>query len=196
MVKKVKPSKKYVIARVDITKSARYWSGGREGGFTYLEHAQGYSTLDAACADLPHANDRLAYDAIGKVDTARVEEHRGPQINSALVRNQSAKTTELRVIRETPSLYTWGVVHRIHEVGRYVIVEYTPVIEHTCAIDDSDTSPNFLKCRYAPYVNEKSMSSHAETLEGAILLAIGYSKFGPNEGRALANAACKLLDIG
>lgn len=89
-------------------------------------------------------------------------------------------TTDLKTLRtDSNSQFTWGAILKFHDLGPYTIIEYFDKGEHG----------------FHSYVDGRDLSSSASTLEGAILLAIGYANLGPNEGRYMARGACKLLGI-
>jgi hypothetical protein len=95
------------------------------------------------------------------------------------------KTTDLNVIRNNPKRFTWGKIAKIHDVGRYTIVEYEGNMP-----EDKDRP-----C-YHVYVDEKDVNNGAETLEGALIIAIAKgTKMEINESTHMAKAACKLLGV-
>ena len=94
------------------------------------------------------------------------------------------KTTDLEVIREQPRRFTWGKVVAVDVIGPYTIVCFVP----NNAKPEDDFS-------YHVYVDGKDTSCSAGSLEAALLLAIGLRRLGPNEGRHMASAACRVLGV-
>ena len=77
----------------------------------------------------------------------------------------------------------WGVVHAIHEIGSYTIVEYT--------------GPNDgAEHRFHPYVDGQDTNHSEHTLEAALLLAMARKNLEPNRANYMADAAEQLLGFG
>lgn len=90
-------------------------------------------------------------------------------------------TTVLSEIRKSPKQFTWGPVESFIDIGDdYTIVRYT-------VSGDGHM--------FHVYVKGKDTALGATSLEGAIILAIGYNKLGLSEGPAMARAACRVLNI-
>jgi hypothetical protein len=98
-------------------------------------------------------------------------------------------TTDLEVIRSQPRRHTWGPVTKIHDVGRYSIVEYLSADSINPANDD--------RTLYAVYVDGKNVNISDPVFEQALLFAIafGASTDGATEAGAMARAAAKVLGI-
>lgn len=91
------------------------------------------------------------------------------------------RTTDLNIVRNRPSTFTWGKVQHIHEIGPYQIVEYE---------DRHDRQVSF-----HVYVDGKCTNTSAGSLEGALLLAIARKSLEVNEARYMAMGAAKLLGV-
>ena len=91
------------------------------------------------------------------------------------------KTEDLALVRETPSLFIWGRIKKIHDVGSYTLVEYVN--------DHNETT------LFHIYVNGKNTSNGAHTLEAAMLFAMAWNHLEANEARYMARAACKLFEL-
>lgn len=61
--------------------------------------------------------------------------------------------------------FVWGRVEHVHRIGEYVVVEYT----------SRDG-----KRLFHPYVGKEDTCLSEESLDGAIIAAIGYKAEGPN----------------
>lgn len=97
------------------------------------------------------------------------------------------KTTDLNVIRRTPSRFTWGRVETIHDIGRYTLVEY---------IDTKEVSSTHNATLYHSYVDGKSTHSSHLSLEAGLIYAIAVGAIeNVNDARHMARAACKVLDV-
>ena len=92
------------------------------------------------------------------------------------------RTTDLDVIRKHRARFTWGSVQEIHDIGPYTLVEYIS--------RDGKEETSF-----HVYVDGKSTSNSASTLEGAMILAIAKKHLELNEDRYMAMAACKVLGV-
>jgi hypothetical protein len=93
------------------------------------------------------------------------------------------KTTDLNVIRERPNRFCWGKVTKIHDIGRYTLVEYMD--------NDGNIEPVF-----HVYVDGADCSSGAESFDKGLILAIAIGNLGHgSSAHAMANAACKVLDL-
>jgi hypothetical protein len=93
------------------------------------------------------------------------------------------RTTDLDKVRNCPRLFTWGSVEAIIDIGPYTLIEYRPI--HGGAI----------RTTFHVYIDGKSTSNGADTLEEALLIAIARKHLEPNESRYMAMGACKLLGI-
>lgn len=92
------------------------------------------------------------------------------------------RTTDLEVIRQHPSRFTWGTVERIHDIGRYSIAEYV-------------TTRTGNERFFHIYIDGRSTSTSETTLERAILYAMAVRILGPNEGRYAANLAARMMTL-
>lgn len=100
-----------------------------------------------------------------------------------------AKTTDLEVIRKTPSMFTWGVVQDIYDVGPYTVVEACRP-SHTVGEAVSSTPRKDFHC----YVDGKSLSRSAPTLESALIICFAFKLLGKEQQTDyMAQAAYKLL---
>jgi hypothetical protein len=76
-------------------------------------------------------------------------------------------TTDLPILRSQPRRHTWGPVTKIHDVGRYSIVEYT------CNSNGASNG----ETHFAVYVDGESLSQSTRSLESALLTAIAYAAY-------------------
>lgn len=90
-------------------------------------------------------------------------------------------TTDLEAIRKTPSLFTWGRINQIHDIGSYTIVEY----------EDRTTK----ETSFHVYVDGRSTHNSTGTIEGALLIGMARKHLEVNEARYMAMGAAKLLGI-
>lgn len=96
-------------------------------------------------------------------------------------------TTDLDVIRKTPSRFTWGKVTNIHDIGRYTLVEY---------VDMKKGSSIYTITLYHTYVDGKSTHTSHTSLESGLVYAMAIGAIeNVNDARHMARAACKVLDI-
>lgn len=93
-------------------------------------------------------------------------------------------TTELVEVRRHPSNYTWGKIHKFHDIGRYTIVEYKP-------LDEGDEG----KASFSIYVDGVDQRHSCESLEQALILAISRAHIQESSAPHMALAACKLLNL-
>lgn len=94
------------------------------------------------------------------------------------------KTTDLNILRKSPSRFTWGEILEIHDLynGKYSIIEYFP--------NEKPTERHF-----HVYVDGKDVCSGSESFEGATVLAFAKGHLEVNMARYMAMAAIKLLGI-
>lgn len=97
----------------------------------------------------------------------------------------SDRTTDLDIIREQPSRFTWGRVEKIHDIGRYTIVEH---MDYPAANANRDSERAF-----HVYVDGKSTSCGAGTIESALLLAVAHGHLERNTARYAAMFAGQIL---
>lgn len=96
-------------------------------------------------------------------------------------------TTDLDVIRKSPSRFTWGKVTTIHDIGRYTLVEYVVM---------NDTLSHYGQTFFHVYVDGKSKCTGCTTLESGLVYAMARGAIeNVNDARHMARAACKVLDI-
>jgi hypothetical protein len=86
-------------------------------------------------------------------------------------------TTNLKEIRNGTD-FTWGEMVKIHELGPYTIGEYHPWETEGCVVRVGVASIN--RTSYHIWIDGKSMGCSAESLEGAIVLAIALKYDGLN----------------
>lgn len=97
-------------------------------------------------------------------------------------------TTDYVVIKARPGRFVWGKVVAWHEVGRYQILEYRPFVpDSSSEVQDS--------ARFHIYVDKKSCSTSASSLESALIEAIAHGNLEVNHARHMATACLKVLDI-
>ena len=100
-------------------------------------------------------------------------------------------TTDYEKVKARPRLFTWGKVVAWHEVGRYQILEYKgrEYKNHspTGALEEHSS--------FHIYVDKKSTSHGAVSLESALVYAMAYAHLEVNEARWMSNAANKLLGV-
>jgi hypothetical protein len=100
-------------------------------------------------------------------------------------------TTDLADVHIQPERFTWGKVVRFHNIGRYDFVEYYGrAYKDSRATGDLEDTTSF-----HIYVDGKSTSSGATSLEGAMITAIALGKLEVNAARWMAISASKLLEI-
>lgn len=90
-------------------------------------------------------------------------------------------STDLAKVRKNPSVFTWGSVTKIHDIGDYTFAEYL----------DSDNTVSF-------YIYVKGMGANQSvaSLDKAMIYAIAHAQmgFGSDSGW-MATACCKVLDL-
>lgn len=96
------------------------------------------------------------------------------------------KTLDLSVIRRLPNRYSWGSIVKIHDIGRYSIVE---------SDDTFNRGPHVVVERhYHCYVDGKEIGRAADNVDEALILCVAFGRLG--EGTLsdyMAKAALKLL---
>ena len=93
-------------------------------------------------------------------------------------------TTDLETVRQHPGRFPWGPVQQIHDIGPYTIVEFL-----TRGVDPAE-GPSF-----HVYVDGKSTNHSTDSLDSALLVAIGRKNCEANEGRHMAEGAMRLFGI-
>ncbi len=93
-------------------------------------------------------------------------------------------TTDLDVVRKRASKFTWGEVVKIHDIGRYTIIEYI-------SRDLGDGK----HLTFHIYVDGESLSVGTSSLEEALVYGVAYhfADNDPNRARHAAWAAMKVL---
>ena len=76
------------------------------------------------------------------------------------------QATDLSLALDMP-VYTWGPILRVHHIGRYAIVEYTP-------------NEALGTCQFHPFIDGSDTNRGYDTLEAAIVGAIAYRFDGVN----------------
>ena len=95
-------------------------------------------------------------------------------------------TTDLDAIRNG-NAFTWGKVVRVHEIGRYAIVEY---LERK--MNSRELSGHTL---FHVYIDGKDRSRSCSSMEGAIVTAISYAAGYERTSTSGAYFICKMLGI-
>jgi|SRR6478752_4867938 len=100
-------------------------------------------------------------------------------------------TTDLEEVRKRPSRFTWGKVIGIHTIGRYTFVEYFGrAYENGHPTGGDETKPSF-----HVYVDGRSTSQSAGSIESALILAIALGKLEVNHAGHMATACLKILEL-
>lgn len=98
----------------------------------------------------------------------------------------SQKTAQLSIVRAEPDRFCWGKVIKIHTIGPYDLIEYIP--EEWMAASG--------KTRFQIYANEMDQQLSADTLERALLYAMGRRHLASHRHEAgLVTSAAKLLEL-
>lgn len=100
-------------------------------------------------------------------------------------------TTDLQEVRSSPGRFTWGKVWAIHSIGRYTFVEYFG----RAYKDGHPTGEDETKPSFHIYVDGKSTSKSASSIESALIHAIALGKLEANEARWMVIGALKLLEL-
>ena len=99
-------------------------------------------------------------------------------------------TTDL-VLLQKGLKFTWGKINKIHTIDSYSIVE--------CVLDQQFHYEYKPATVFFPYVDGVNLQRSADSLDGAILLAIAHkhhdSKVSPGIVNELVRAAAKILDV-
>ncbi len=85
-------------------------------------------------------------------------------------------------------LFAFGIVSRIHVLGRYAVVEYLA----SDLLPDSEVRG---KIRFQPYRNGHCLESDFPSLEEAIIFAISDQFNPPARAGHMAEAACAVLRL-
>ncbi len=86
----------------------------------------------------------------------------------------SEKTTELEKVKKFHSVFTWGIVTQIWEVGEYAVAAYHPYNEaYGERFDENETS-------YHVWVNGRDTAHSFDTLDAALAFGMAYKADGPN----------------
>lgn len=100
------------------------------------------------------------------------------------------KTTDLDLIRSGQP-FQWGQFVRLHEVGRYVVLEYLrDEFKDSAPTGRLEKTPSF-----HVYVDGDSTNHSTGSLESALILAIARGRMEVNTASSMAQAACKVLDV-
>lgn len=97
------------------------------------------------------------------------------------------QTTDLSIIRRDPSRFTWGRVEKIHDIGRYTIVEHMDY--------PASNAPRESKRSFHVYVDGKSTSRGADTLEKALLIGVACGHLEINAAGYAAHFAGQILGV-
>ena len=86
------------------------------------------------------------------------------------------RTTDLeQLLKGAP--FTWGKLVRIHQIGRYAIVEYRPWTRTGFVVNTGKAGK---KLGFHPYVDGKDTSRTFDDIESAMAGAIAYAFDGCN----------------
>lgn len=136
---------------------------------------------------------------------------------------EAQKTTPV-IRKDLTSNFPWGKVLKVHEFGRYAILEYVdrltfkerlkdrganiPEKDQSALIRDIMLHKDHVSeahdliaayndsIRFHVFVDGDDKHVTSRTFEGAVLLAISHHSVGePNEARYMAQAAAKILDV-
>lgn len=100
-------------------------------------------------------------------------------------------TTDLEEVRKRPTRFAWGKVIGIHAIGRYTFVEYFGrAYENGRPTGEDEIKPSF-----HVYVDGKSTSHSAGSLESALVHAIALGKLEANHANHMTTACLKILEI-
>ncbi len=111
--------------------------------------------------------------------------------------NQSARnmfrkdTTDLEEVRRSPGRFTWGKVVAFHNIGRYTFVEYYG----RAYKNGHPTGEMEIMSTFHIYVDGKSTSNSAASLESALIHAIALGKLEVNHANHMTTACLKILEL-
>lgn len=92
-------------------------------------------------------------------------------------------TSDYAVVKAAPGRFVWGKVVAWHEVGRYQILEYDPLVPvRTCGI-------------FHVYVDKVSQNTSASSLEAALVIAIALGCLEVNHAHHMSTACLKVLGL-
>jgi len=86
-------------------------------------------------------------------------------------------TTNLGEVRDGKQ-FTWGEMVKIHDLGPYTIGEHHPWVTEGCTVKTG--IPDMNRMSYHIWIDGKNMGCSAESIEGAIVLAIAIKYDGIN----------------
>jgi hypothetical protein len=102
-------------------------------------------------------------------------------------------SSTIKDLKEAPGWFNWGKIIKIHEVGRYAVVEFEPNIVNVYR------DGRYVKEKEAQgfhvYVDGKDTNMGASTLEGAFLLAMAAGNVPKNDAPCAARCAAKILNV-
>lgn len=101
-------------------------------------------------------------------------------------------TSDLALLRAGTHEFTWGMIGKIHDIGRYSIVEYHAYMDKAHSIATSSAMEVEIESSFHVYVDGVDCSRHCNTLEQALVTAIAYGVKAP---QGIALAACRVLGI-
>ena len=96
-------------------------------------------------------------------------------------------TTDLNVLRERPDLYVWGEIIKIHDVGRYAIVEHDDYPASNAKRPSQRT--------FAIYVDGENRCTSADSMDKALLLAVAFGNLEVNAARWAGRFAADMMGI-
>ena len=86
-------------------------------------------------------------------------------------------TTNLKEVINNPSRFTWGEVLKIHSIGEYDIIEFHP---HKFVNGFGTGEIDYDTKEYSCYINSKSLSESATSLDRALAICISRKYEGLN----------------
>ena len=91
--------------------------------------------------------------------------------------DKSEMKTELEKVKSGSYKFPWGRVLQVYEISEYGIVEYNPRKVVGCTLTDA---LDMDKKEYSCYIDGKSISMSANSLDAALLICISYKHDGVN----------------
>lgn len=97
------------------------------------------------------------------------------------------RTADMDVIRIRPHLYVWGEVVKIHDIGRYTIVEH----DSYPATNSKEPSQR----SFAIYVDGENKHTSALSMDKALLLAVAFGNLDVNAAHWAGRFAADMMGI-
>lgn len=85
--------------------------------------------------------------------------------------------TDLDMLTRYPHRFPWGVIQTVHRIDQYAFVEYFKYAPGSARNLTGRTA-------YSVFVNERSISRSAYSLDEALVIAIAYKRDGQNSRAA------------